>query len=100
MPDSNKHFSTRFGYLYSTQGWNLKTSLDIDPKLEDFNNHVPMCNQEESIIVRYARMTVELDRKPIFVKRNWIPKRGDLKKELLLSAYDISLKVNKSEYLF
>lgn len=66
-------------------------------KLEDINNHVPICSHEEAIIIRYARMTVELDHKPVFVQRNWNPKSGDLKKELLLLAYDISLKVNKSK---
>lgn len=85
--------------MYIRQGSNFKTSFDIDPKLEDFNNHVPIYNHEEAIIVRYSRMTLELDCKSIFVQRNWIPKMGDLKKELILSTYDISLKVDKSKYL-
>ena len=44
-------------------------------------------------------MTVELTRKLIFVQWNWIPKRMDFKNEILLSGYDISLKVDKSKCL-
>ena len=46
------------------------TSFGIDPKLEKFNNSVPLCAHEEVIIVRYAKMTVELVQKPVYVQRN------------------------------
>ena len=68
--------------MYNSQGWNFKMSYDIEPKLEEFKNSVPICTQEEVIIVRYAKITVELGRKLIFVQRNWIPKRLSFKNEL------------------
>ena len=71
----------------------------INPKLEEFNNSVPFYTQEEAIIIRYAKMMVELVRKLIFVQRNWIPNGLDFKNELFLSAYDISLKLDKSKCL-
>ena len=70
----------------------------INPKLEEFNNSVPFYTQEEAIIIRYAKMMVELVRKLIFVQRNWIPNGLDFKNELFLSVYDISLKVDKSKF--
>ena len=85
--------------MYNSQGWNFKTTFDIDPKLEKFNNSVPICNQREAIIVRYAKMIVELVRKPIYVQRNWIPFRWFFRNEFIHSAYDVSLKVDKSMYL-
>ena len=92
FPDSQKGLKTKFGFLDHTHGWNFKTSFDIDPKLEEFNNSVPICNHEEAIIINYAKMRVELVRKPVLVQINWMPKRMDFRNELVLSTYDISLE--------
>ena len=97
MPVSQKGFRTKFGFVSHTHGWNFKTSYDIYLELEEFNNSVSVYNHNEEIIVNYAKMTVKLAQKPVLVQRNWIPKRMDFRNKLLLSAYDISLKVDTSK---
>ena len=66
-------------FLYHNHGWNFKTSYDFDLKIEEFNNSVPICTNEEAIIVRYAKITIELVRKPVYVQRNWIPRKSDFR---------------------
>jgi putative gypsy type transposon len=97
LPDNQRNYRTKFAYLYCSQGWNIKTSYDIKPKLSNFNNGIPVCSINDAVIIEYAKMDVKLDRKPSHVQFNWIPSPIELMNEDLLSAFQISLSIDKSK---
>ena len=97
LPDNQKGYRTKFAYLYSSRGWNIKTSFDIKPNLSGFNNGVPQCSFTDAVIIEYAKMDVQLGRKPMNVQYNWIPARSELENENLLSAFGISLAIDRSK---
>ena len=97
LPDNQKGYRTKFAYLYNSRGWNIKTSFDIKPNLSGFNNGIPQCSFDDAVIIEYAKMDVQLGRKPMNVQLNWIPGRPELENENLLSAFGISLAIDRSK---
>ena len=97
LPDNQKGYRTKFAYLYNSGGWNIKTSFDIKPNLSGFNNGIPQCSFDDTVIIEYAKMDVQLGRKPMNVQLNWIPGRSELENENLLSAFGISLAIDRSK---
>ncbi|XP_057527555.1 uncharacterized protein LOC130806469 isoform X2 [Amaranthus tricolor] len=95
LPDNQKGYRTKFAYLYNSEGWNIKTSFDIKPNLSGFNNGIPQCSFNDAVIIEYAKMDVQLGRKPMNVQLNWIPGRPELENENLLSAFGISLAIDR-----
>lgn len=59
------------------------------------NNGIPQCSVSDVVIIEYAKMDVQLGRKPMNVLYNWIPSQEELKNKDLLSAFRISLKIKK-----
>ena len=49
------------------------------------------------MIIEYAKMDVQLGRKPMNFQLNWIPGRSELENENLLSAFGISLAIDRSK---
>ena len=80
--------------MYSFRGWNIKISFDIKPNLSGFNDRLPQCSFTDAVIIEYAKMDVQLGRKPMNVQLNWIPARSELENENLLSASGISLAID------
>ena len=70
LRDNQKGYRTKFAYLYSFRGWNIKTSFAIKPNLFGFNNEVPQCSFTDAVIIEYAKMDVQLGRKPMNVQLN------------------------------
>ena len=91
LPDNQKGYRTKFAYLYSSRGWNIKTSFDIMANLSGFNNGIPQCLFTDAVIIEYAKMDVQLGRKPMNVQLNWILAPSELENENLLSEFGISL---------
>ena len=84
LPDNQKGYRTKFSYLYNSKGWNVKTSFHIKPNLTGFNNGVSQCTLTDVVLIEYAKMDVQLGRKPINIQHNWIPTRTKLERENLL----------------
>ena len=97
LPDNQKGYRTKFAYLYSSGGWNIKTSFDIKPNLSGVNNGIPQCSFTNAVIIEYVKMDVQLGRKPLNVQLNWIPGRSELENENLLSTFGISLAIDRSK---
>ena len=97
LPDNQKGYRTKFAYLYSSRGWNIKTSFDIKPNLSGFNNGIPQDSFTDGVIIEYAKMDVQLGRKPMNVQLNFILARSELENENLLSAFCISLAIDRSK---
>ncbi|XP_057546647.1 uncharacterized protein LOC130825435 [Amaranthus tricolor] len=95
LPDNQKGYRTKFAYLYNSEGWNIKTSFDIKPNLSGFNNGIPQCSFSDAVIIEYAKMDIQLGRKPMNIQLNWIPDRPELENENLLSAFGISLAIDR-----
>lgn len=73
----------------------FNTSFDIKPKINRFNNNVPQCTVDDAVIIEYAQMSIEQGWAPLYVQNNWIPRKKHLNIQLLLSTFEISLKVHK-----
>lgn len=99
LSDNQKGFRTMFAFLYSSQPWSFKTSFDIKPNVNKFNNNVPQYAVDDAVIIKYALMSIEQGRKTVQVQNNWIPKRNHLNIKNLLSWFEISLKTHKRKYL-
>ena len=97
LPDNQKGYRTKFAYLYRSKGWNIKASFDIKPNLSGFNNGIPQCTLSDAVIIDYANMDVQLGRKLMNVQNNWIPTHTELENEDLLSAFGISVKIDRSK---
>ena len=68
LPDNQKGYRTKFAYLYSSKEWNIKTSFDIKPNISGFNNGIPKCSLSDAVIIEYAKMDVQLGRKPMNIQ--------------------------------
>ena len=97
LPDNQKGYRTKFAYLYSSRGWNIQTSFDIKPNFSGFKNGIPQCSLNDAVMIEYTKMDVQLGRKPMNVQINCIPARTKLENENLLSAFGISLKIDRSK---
>ena len=97
LPDNQNGYRKKFAYLYSSKGWNTKITFDIKSNLSGFTNGIPQCSFTDAAIIKYAKMDVQLGMKPINVLLNWIPAHSKLENENLLSAFGISLIVDRSK---
>lgn len=58
LMDNQKGYQIKF-FLFSFHPWNFKSSFNVKPKVNKFNNNALQCTLDEVVIIEYAQMTIE-----------------------------------------